>query len=114
MKTSLENVSRKFYAFLDEHDLRVLREYPDSSGRFIVEAELPEFRMRFVKERGTFLLQVGSLGLHDWQDLHNVVEAATKKSVPNDPEVLTEYLLSDYAGISLALGALDSGKASSM
>ena len=106
MKTSLENVSRKFYAFLDEHDLKVLREYIDeASGALVVDATVPEFRMRFQKLGGEFTLQVSKKDGEAWQDLRRVLEQNYGSSINDDPEILTEYLLSDYDRICSFISA---------
>lgn len=103
MKTSLENVSYRFYAFMDTRDLRVQREYRDAAGNIVIDATVPEFRMRFVKKDGSFKLLVGAKSDSQYQDLNHVLQQLANAPVPNDPEILTDYLLNRYDDLCAVL-----------
>lgn len=88
---------------MDMRDLRVQREYRDASGNIVIDATVPEFRMRFVKMNGTFKLFVGANSDSQWHDLHVVLQCLANVPVPDDPEVLTDYLLNRYDDLCAVL-----------
>jgi hypothetical protein len=106
MKTSLENVSRRFYAVMDTRDLRVQREYPGPTpGTTIIDATLPEFRIRFIKHSRGIDILVGPHASSEMQPLHQAFQQALGTTVDNDPEILTDHLLNNYDQLTRHLSA---------
>jgi hypothetical protein len=90
---ALEHI-KKYFGFLFEGDIKLLEtDLPNHFAGFFIIFEKPEFRIRFVKDRSTITMQIGThqsgLGwsVDGWYDIVGIIMYLTQQQI-----LITEYM----------------------